>query len=54
MLVLAGEPTLRAPDGERPLRTGDLVCFPVGPGGAHKVINRGNETSRVVMWSSSA
>jgi uncharacterized cupin superfamily protein len=53
MLVLAGGPTLRGPDGERPLRTGDLVCFPVGPEGAHKVINRGNETSRVLMWSSS-
>ena len=28
------------------LRTGDLVCFPVGPAGGHKVINRGGEISR--------
>jgi uncharacterized cupin superfamily protein len=53
LLVLAGEPTLRGPDGERSLRVGDLVCFPVGPAGAHKVINRGGETTRVLMWSSS-
>jgi uncharacterized cupin superfamily protein len=53
LLVLAGEPTLRGPDGERPLRAGDLVCFPAGPAGAHKVVNRGGEISRVMMWSSS-
>ena len=53
LLVLAGAPTLRAPDGERSLRTGDLVSFPVGPDGAHKLINRARETARVMMWSSS-
>ncbi len=37
LLVVAGTPRLRAPDGERTLRSGDLVCFPVGPSGAHEV-----------------
>ena len=52
LLVLAGDPTLRGPDGERQLHTGELVCFPVGPAGAHKVTNRGDTTTRVLMWSS--
>jgi uncharacterized cupin superfamily protein len=41
LLVVDGTPTLRAPDGERELRRGDLVCFPVGPAGAHTVIGPG-------------
>ena len=40
LLVLAGAPTLRHPEGERPLAAGDLVCFPDGPAGAHQLINR--------------
>jgi uncharacterized cupin superfamily protein len=52
LLVLAGEPTLRGPDGERQLQTGELVCFPVGPAGAHKVTNRSDTSTRVLMWSS--
>ena len=35
--MLSGSPTLRGPDGERVLRAGDVVCFPVGPDGAHQV-----------------
>jgi uncharacterized cupin superfamily protein len=41
LLVVAGTPRLRTPDGERVLRSGDLVCFPVGPGGAHEVSGPG-------------
>jgi uncharacterized cupin superfamily protein len=37
LLVIDGSPTLRAPDGERVLRRGDVVCFPAGPAGAHQV-----------------
>jgi len=37
LIVLAGEPTLRAPEGERVLAPGDVVCFPAGPDGAHLV-----------------
>jgi uncharacterized cupin superfamily protein len=37
LVVITGEPTLRAPDGERPLAPGDTVCFPSGTAGAHAV-----------------
>ncbi len=37
LYVVSGEPTVRAPDGERALRTGDTVCFPGDPSGAHTV-----------------
>jgi uncharacterized cupin superfamily protein len=37
LLVLAGEPTLRTPDGERQVKPGDTVCFPSGLAGAHAV-----------------
>jgi uncharacterized cupin superfamily protein len=53
LLVLEGEVVLRTPDGERGLRSGDLVCFPVGPAGAHKVTNRSDAPARVLMFSSS-
>ncbi len=35
LLVVHGTPTLRTPSGERELRSGDVVCFPSGPEGAH-------------------
>jgi uncharacterized cupin superfamily protein len=41
LLVVAGSPTVRTPAGERPLREGDVLCFPVGPAGAHQVIGPG-------------
>jgi uncharacterized cupin superfamily protein len=37
LLVIDGTPTVRTPGGERPLRRGDVVCFPVGSAGAHQV-----------------
>ena len=52
VLVLAGEVTLRTPEGERPLTGGDLVCFAPGPAGAHKLTGAGAEPARVLMWSS--
>jgi uncharacterized cupin superfamily protein len=51
LFVLAGRPTLRVPDGEHELEAGDVVCFPAGPDGAHKVTNRGSEPVRVAMLS---
>ena len=51
LLVLAGRPTLRDPDGEHELEPGDLVCFPEGPDGAHKVTNRTDEVVRILMVS---
>jgi uncharacterized cupin superfamily protein len=52
LLVVDGAPSLRDPDGERQLRRGDIICFAVGPDGAHQVINRTAEPVRVMMWSS--
>jgi uncharacterized cupin superfamily protein len=47
LIVLTGEPTLRTPDGETALEPGDVVCFPAGPEGAHKVTG----PARVLMIS---
>jgi uncharacterized cupin superfamily protein len=41
VLVLSGTPLLRTPEGERALRPGDVVCFPAGPAGAHRVTGPG-------------
>ena len=51
LLVVAGRPTLRHPGGEDELEPGDLVCFPEGPEGAHKVTNGTEETVRVLILS---
>lgn len=51
LIVLAGRPTLRTPEGSKKLDAGDVVCFPPGPGGAHKLTNRTNEPVRVLMLS---
>jgi uncharacterized cupin superfamily protein len=51
VVVLQGEPTLRAPDGEHRLRPGDAVCFPPGREGAHKVTNETDGTVRTLMFS---
>ena len=53
LLVLEGEVTLREPAGERQLQRGDLVCFPAGADGAHKVTNRTERPALTMMWSSS-
>jgi uncharacterized cupin superfamily protein len=51
LLVLAGTITVRHPGGEEDLGAGDLVCFPGGPEGAHKLTNRGAETARMLIVS---
>jgi uncharacterized cupin superfamily protein len=51
LLVLDGTIVVRAPDGEQTLERGDLVCFAAGPAGAHKVMNRGESTARMMMFS---
>jgi len=39
LVVLRGKPTLREPAGERTLEEGEVVHFPIGPEGAHQLIN---------------
>jgi uncharacterized cupin superfamily protein len=51
LIVLAGRPTLRRPDGTETLEPWDVVFFPPGPEGAHSVRNDTNETVRVLMYS---
>jgi len=53
LLVVDGTLVLRAPDGEHTLQRGDLVRFPAGPEGAHKVMNRSDAPARTLMFSSS-
>jgi len=54
LVVLSGTPTLRVPDGEHDLEAGDVVCFPRGPEGAHKITNRTDAVLRVLMLSAMA
>lgn len=51
LLVLSGAPTLRAHDGEQPLRPWDVVVFRRGPEGAHEVRNDTDATLQVLMLS---
>jgi uncharacterized cupin superfamily protein len=51
LLVLAGTPTLRHPQGEDQLDAGDVVCLPEGPAGAHRLLNRGESISRALFLS---
>jgi len=52
LLVLDGAVVVRAPEGEQELESAEVVCFPPGPSGAHKVTNRGEANARIVMFSS--
>ena len=51
LLVLDGTIVVRVPDGDQTLESGDLVRFPAGPAGAHKVMNRSESTARVMIFS---
>jgi len=50
-IVLSGRPLLRHPEGVDVLSPGDVVCFPEGPEGAHKLTNTERETVRVILLS---
>jgi uncharacterized cupin superfamily protein len=54
LIVLDGAVNLRVPGGKRRLDRGDIVCFPQGPDGAHKVACAGEHAARVLMFSSAA
>jgi uncharacterized cupin superfamily protein len=51
LLVLAGRPTLRTPDGERELAEGEVVAFPAGREGGHTIDNRSDEPVRYLVVS---
>jgi uncharacterized cupin superfamily protein len=51
LVVLDGEPSVRTPEGETRLRSGDVACFPRGERGAHQVRNDSGAPARVVMLS---
>jgi uncharacterized cupin superfamily protein len=50
LLVLAGRPSVRDPEGTEQLEPFDVVFFPMGPAGAHQIRNDSDETARVLMW----
>jgi uncharacterized cupin superfamily protein len=50
-VVWEGHPTLRGPRGDVRLRRGDVVAFPTGPRGAHKLLNETGEPCSVLMIS---
>jgi uncharacterized cupin superfamily protein len=51
LLVISGTPSLRVLDGERELRTGEVVSFPRGEVGAHQIVNRGEKEARILLIS---
>jgi uncharacterized cupin superfamily protein len=51
LIVVAGTPSLRRPEGEDTLEPGDVICFPQGPEGAHGVRNESADPVRVLMLS---
>jgi uncharacterized cupin superfamily protein len=54
LLVIDGGVVVRVPDGERHLDRGDILRFPPGPDGAHQIINRGEATARLLLFSKAA
>lgn len=53
LLVVDGTVVVRTPDGEHTLDRGDLVRFPAGPAGAHKIMNKSDSPARTLLFSSS-
>jgi uncharacterized cupin superfamily protein len=52
VIVVEGDVVVRTPKGDRSLRAGDVVCFPVGEEGAHQVRNDSDKVARFAMPSS--
>jgi len=51
LVVLSGRPTLTTHAGERELAAGEVVAFPAGLEGAHRLDNRSDEPVRVLLVS---
>ena len=54
LFVIEGTPTVRTPAGDEVLEPGDVVCFPRGPEGAHKISNYAEAPARVIVISERA
>lgn len=54
LIVLDGTPALRTPEGWRDLAKGDLIAFPIGPDGAHQLVNRAETSASFLALSSNA
>ena len=52
LVVLEGSLLVRTPEGEEAAARGDVLCFPAGPDGAHRVTCAGEERAIVLMFSS--
>jgi uncharacterized cupin superfamily protein len=51
IVLLAGAPSLRTPEGWREMEEGEVVSFLVGEEGAHQIVNRTAETVRFLAIS---
>jgi uncharacterized cupin superfamily protein len=51
LVVLAGRPSLRTPDGWRELEQGEVVAFLTGQQGAHQILNRTDAPVRFLAIS---
>jgi uncharacterized cupin superfamily protein len=51
LLVLAGTPSLRGPDGTQVLSAGAVIAFPRGRAGAHSLVNRSDAPVRYLVVS---
>ena len=51
LIVLTGTPELRTPDGLRELEPGEVVSFPRGPAGAHRLRNGSSVPCRLLFVS---
>ncbi len=47
--ILSGQGVLKTPEGERSVSAGELLFFPAGPEGAHKLTNRSDTESLVYI-----
>lgn len=54
LVVLRGRPTVQLHDGDRQLEEGEVVTFPRGPEGGHRIRNDGEHTARVLIVSTNA
>jgi uncharacterized cupin superfamily protein len=52
LIVVSGQVVVRTPEGDVPMREGDVTCFPIGPAGAHQMRNDSAEPARFAMPAS--